>query len=255
MTLDRFRLEGKVALITGGSQGLGLAMAEALADAGADVALVARREDRLAAAAERIEARGRRALPLAADLASLDEAVGVVDNTVEELGRLDILVTAAAAQLRRPALEVEPDEWRRLVDVNLRAVYFQCQRAARHMVERGVRGKIVNVASLTAVGAWPNVSVYGMTKGGVVQATKAMAREWAEHGICVNAIGPGTFRTELTQELYADPVRSAEIVARIPLGRPGEPSDLAGAIVFLASAASDYVTGQVLWVDGGWLAA
>lgn len=185
----------------------------------------------------------------------LDRATEAVDRAVEALGRLDVLVTAAGAQLRRPALEVEPEEWERLVAVNLRAVYFMCQRAARHMVERGTGGKIVTVASLTAVASWPDVSVYGMTKGGVVQATKAMAREWAPYGICVNAIGPGTFHTDLTEDLYSDPERRAEIVARIPLGRPGVPSNLAGATVFLASPASDYVTGHVLWVDGGWLAA
>ena len=143
--------------------------------------------------------------------------------------------------------------------VNLRAVYFMGQRAAQHMLRRerppdgGTRGKIINVASLTSVGAWANVSIYGATKGGVVQMTKAMALEWAPLGICVNAIGPGTFHTELTEALYSDPVRTEQILKRLPMGRPGMADDLAGATVFLASPASDYVTGQVLWVDGGWL--
>ncbi len=258
MILDRMRLDGKAALVTGGSQGLELGMALSLAGAGADVAIVARREHKLAEASEKLGACGHLVLPIAADLADLDAALGAVDAAAAEFGRLDILVTAAAAQLRKPALEVTPEEWDHLVAVNQRAVYFMCQRAAHHMLrsertqEEDSRGKIINVVSLTAVGAWPEVSVYGMTKGGVAQMTKAMALEWAPHRICVNAIGPGTFHTELTDALYSDPERAARIVSRIPMGRPGHPDDLAGATVFLASPASDYVTGQVLWVDGGW---
>ncbi len=234
-------------------------MAGALAEAGADIALVARSEDRLRSAAAEIEALGRQTLQIAADLSDVAAAGHVVDATIERFGQLDILVTAAAAQLRKPALEIEPEEWDRLVNVNLRSVYFLCQRAARSMLrrdrpsERGIRGKIINIASLTSVGAWPDVSVYGMTKGGVVQMTKAMALEWAPLGISVNAIGPGTFHTELTDALYSDPVRAERITSRIPVWRPGTPDDLGGAVVYLASPASDYVTGQVLWVDGGWL--
>lgn len=259
MILERMRLDGKVALVTGGSQGLGLGMARALAEAGADVAIVARTEDRLREATSRIEALGRRVLPIPADLGDVAAARHVVDATVEAFGRLDILVTAAAAQFRKPALDVEPEDWDRMVAVNLRSVYFMCQQAARRMIERerppdgGTRGKVINVASLTAVGAWPDVSVYGMTKGGVLQMTKAMALEWAPLGISVNAIGPGTFHTELTEALYSDPARAERIVSRIPMGRPGNPEDLASTVVYLASPASDYVTGQVLWVDGGWL--
>ena len=258
MILDRMRLDGKVALVTGGSQGLGLGAAQALAEAGADVAIAARSEDRLADAAAGIEARGRRALPIPVDLSDLEAAMATIDRTVATLGRIDILVTAAAAQLRKPILQTTPEDWEHLVAVNLRAVYFMCQHAARQMLKPdhpygGARGKIINVASLTAVGAWPNVSVYGTTKGGVTQMTKAMALEWGPLGICANAIGPGTFRTELTKPLYDDPERAERIVSRIPLGRPGLPDDLAGAFVYLASPASDYVTGQVLWIDGGWL--
>lgn len=259
MILDRMRLDGKVALVTGGSRGLGLGMALALAQVGATVGIVARDKSRLVEAATQIETCGARCLPLVADLRDLEAGRQVVDDVVRELGRLDILVTAAAAQVRKPALDVTLKDWEHLVDVNLRAVYFMCQQAARRMLTRerpadGVsRGKIINVASLTAAGAWPDVSVYGMTKGGIVQMTRAMALEWAPHGICVNAIGPGTFHTELTDSLYSDPERSGQIISRIPLGRPGVPEDLAGATIFLASSASDYVTGQVLWVDGGWL--
>ena len=258
MVLDRMRLDGKRALVTGGSQGLGLGIALGLAEAGADVALVARRRERLADAAGQIESLGRRALALPADLRDLDAAVATVDQVVEAWGGIDILVTAAGAQIRKPALEMTPDDWEHLVAVNLRAVYFMCQRVARYMIAReqpsgSARGKIINIASLTSVGAWPNVSIYGTTKGGVVQMTKAMALEWAQLGICVNAIGPGSFPTELTEPVYSDPVRTARIVERVPMGRPGAPEDLAGAAVFLASSASDYITGQVLYVDGGWL--
>jgi NAD(P)-dependent dehydrogenase (short-subunit alcohol dehydrogenase family) len=257
--LDSMRLDGKVALVTGGSQGLGLGIAEALAEAGASVAIAARRHDRLQEAASRIEAHGHPVQAVQADLRDLAAVRDVIDSTCNRFGHIDILVTSAAAQLRKPILEVTPDEWDEMVSINQRSVFFLCQETARRMIERpdesesGVRGKIINIASLTAVGAWPNVSVYGMTKGGVVQMTKAMALEWASLGVCVNALGPGTFHTELTDPLYTDPGRSARIVERIPLGRPGIPRDLAGAAVFLASPASDYVTGQVLWVDGGYL--
>lgn len=258
MILERMRLDGKAALVTGGSRGLGFGMAKALAEAGANVAIVARDEQRLGEAARTIAATGRRVIPFAADLSDLASAVEIVDAAADAFGRLDILVTAAAAQLRKPILEVTPDEWDRMHAVGLRAIYFMCQRAAQRMLARDtaagtIRGKIINIASLTAAGAWPNVSVYGTIKGGITQMTKAMALEWAPLGICVNAIGPGTFHTELTEALYADAERSARIVSRIPLGRPGIPDDLAGAVVYLASSASDYVTGQVLWVDGGFL--
>ena len=257
--LESLRLDGKTALVTGGSQGLGLGIALALAEAGASLCIVARSADRLARAASEIERRGVGALTLQADLSDVRAIKDVVAATCDKYGRLDILVTSAAAQLRKPALDVTPEEWDRLVTINLRSVFFLCQEAARRMIHGSpgdrhrVRGKIINLASLTALGAWPDVSVYGMTKGGVVQMTKAMALEWAPFGICVNALGPGTFHTELTDPLYTDPGRSARIVERIPLGRHGVPQDLAGAAVFLASSASDYVTGQVLWVDGGYL--
>jgi NAD(P)-dependent dehydrogenase (short-subunit alcohol dehydrogenase family) len=234
-------------------------MATALAQAGADVAIAARSPDRLKVAAEQVSASGRRVLPLTVDLSNVKAAMEAVERTASALGRIDILVTAAAAQLRKPALAVTPDEWEEVVAVNLRSVYFTCQRAAHEMLTReppadgSSRGKIINIVSLTAAGAWPDVSVYGMTKGGVAQMTKSMALEWGPLGICANAIGPGTFKTELTQALYADPARAERIVSRIPLGRPGVPDDLAGTVVFLASSASDYITGQVLWVDGGWL--
>jgi len=252
MVLDDFRLDGCVALVTGGSQGLGLAMARALAEVGADLAIVARRTERLEQAHAELTALGRRVLVLQSDLSDPAEPGNIVAKTCEHFGRLDILITAAGTQLRKPILDVTVEDWERVMAVNLRAVYFCGQHAARVMREQG-GGKIINLASLTSATAWHNVSIYGTGKGGIVQMTKAMALEWAPYHINVNAIGPGTFPTELTEALYTDEARRTAIVGRIPLGRPGAPADLAGATVFLASRASDYVTGQVLYVDGGWL--
>ncbi len=252
MVLDLFRLDGKVALVTGASQGLGRGMALALAEAGADVVLVARNEAALNEVAAAMAQRGRRALPLPADMADPATPQRVVDATVATFGRLDILVPAAGIQIRKPALEMTLEDWDRLMSVNLRAVYFLCQAAARVMIPQG-GGKIINIASLTSVTAWPDVSLYATAKGGIVQMTKAMALEWARYNIKVNAIGPGSFHTNLTEALYSNPERAAAITRRMPLGRPGYPEDLAGAVVFLASAASDYMTGQVVYIDGGWL--
>lgn len=252
MVLDDLKLDGQVALVTGGSQGLGLAMARALAEAGACVAIVARRAERLQQASTELQINGNQVLTLNADLADPLTPEKIVADTLERFGRLDILITAAGTQLRKPILDVTHDDWERVMSVNLRAVYFCCQHAARAMRTQG-HGKIINIASLTSVGAWHNVSIYGTGKGGIVQMTKAMALEWAPYNINVNAIGPGTFPTELTEALYADPQRTAAIMQRLPLGRPGSPGDLAGATVFLSSKASDYITGQILYVDGGWL--
>jgi NAD(P)-dependent dehydrogenase (short-subunit alcohol dehydrogenase family) len=259
MILDQLHLDGRMALITGGSQGLGLGMARALRQAGAAVAIAARNQERLETARQQIGGDMSQVRAYAADISDVQTAQGLVRQVYEDFGRLDVLVTAAAAQVRKPALEVTPEDWDHLVAINLRAVFFTCQEAARCMVEQrekgqhGSVGKIITIASITAVGAWPDVSVYGATKGGVVQMTKSLALEWGPLGICANAIGPGTFHTELTESLYADRERAGRITSRIPLGRPGVPDDLAGAVVFLASPASDYVTGQVLWVDGGFL--
>jgi len=252
MVLDDFSLEGQVALVTGGSQGLGLAMARALGEAGAKLALVARRYERLEQAQAELDGSGHAPLLISADLSDVAMTQDVVRKTVQHYGRLDILITAAGTQVRKPILDVTIEDWDRVMNVNLRAVYFCCQHAARQMQTQG-HGKIINIASLTAVEAWHNVSIYGTAKGGIVQMTKAMALEWAPYHINVNAIGPGTFPTELTEPLYTDPHRTSAIIQRIPMGRPGLPNDLGGAALFLASKASNYITGQVLYVDGGWL--
>ncbi len=248
MARDLFDLTGRRALVTGGGRGLGRGMAEALAGAGAAVALVDR--------SEQVEdtARELGGVAVRADLAVAAEREAAFERAVAELGGLDVLVTAHATTRRAPALEHTATDWDDVVATNLTSVFDLCRFAGRRMVAQG-GGKIVNVASMLSFSGGLNVSAYAASKGGVAQLTKALANEWAPHGVNVNAIAPGYFRTELTAPLWRDdPERNAEILARLPAGRWGEPADLAGAVVFLASAASDYVHGIVLPVDGGWLA-
>lgn len=251
--LDLFRLDGQVALVTGAASGIGQALAVALSQAGADVALVANRrspEETVSA----IEAAGRRAAVLQADLSRLRarEAEDLVAQAVQGLGRLDILVNCAGTTWRGPALEVDDEAWERDLAVNARAPLFLSRAAARHMAERG-RGKIVNVASVLSFQGGIRVLPYAASKHALAGITRALANELAPLGIQVNALAPGYIATEFTQVLQDDPVRNRQILERVPAGRWGAPWDLAGAIVFLASAASDFMTGQVLVVDGGWL--
>lgn len=252
---DLFDLTGKVALVTGGGRGLGKGMARALAQAGASVVVTSRTPGELDTAVAELKAAGpgeHLGLPCdVADLAALEELVATVDR---RYGGLDILVNAAGVQIRKPALEVTPADYDALMAVNLRAAYFAGVFAARVMKARGRGGKIIHVASLgTAIGL-RNVSIYTAAKSGIAGIVRTTALEWAPYSIQVNAIGPGYYRTELTEALFQDPERLAWLHSRIPQGRTGEPSDLAGATIYLASRASDYVTGQILYVDGGWLA-
>ncbi len=246
-----FDLRGRVAVVTGARRGLGRAMAVALAAAGADIAAVSREpaDDLLAA----LEDAGRRCVGIAADLADPEQVETVVPRAIEAMGRVDVLVNNAGVITRGPALEVAPEDWHRVLQVNLHALFRLSQHAARDMLSRR-RGKIINVASLMSFEGGILVSPYAASKGAVGQLTKALANEWAPHGINVNAIVPGYMATDLTRPLREDPDRNPAILARIPAGRWGTPEDLAGAVVFLASAASDYVHGHLLAVDGGWLA-
>jgi len=245
---DMFDLTGRRALVTGGGRGLGRGMAGALVEAGATVALVGRSEQVGGAARE------LGGVAVRADLADAGEREAAFDRAVAELGGLDVLVTAHGATRRAPALEHTFAEWDAVVATNLTSVFELCRLAGSRMVAQ-LSGKIVTVASMLSFSGGLNVSAYAASKGGVAQLTKALANERAPHGVNVNAIAPGYFRTELTAPLWRDsPERNAEILARLPAGRWGEPPDLAGAVVFLASAASDYVHGIVLPVDGGWLA-
>jgi 2-deoxy-D-gluconate 3-dehydrogenase len=251
--LDRFRLDGRTALVTGASRGLGAAMARALAEAGADVALHASHRVETEAARNLATACGVRAVALAADLAQRDAPDRLVEEANAALGRIDILVNNAGIIRRADAHEHSDADWDEVLMVDLSNVFRLCRAAGRGMLSRG-SGKIINIASMLSFQGGTRVPAYAAAKGGVAQLTKALANEWAPRGVNVNAIAPGYMRTDNTQALRDDPSRSDAITARIPAGRWGEPEDLAGAVVFLASPASDYVHGYILAVDGGWLA-
>ena len=253
MVLDQFRLHGKVALVTGASGGLGRAMAEALGEAGADLVVVSRRRERLEPIVEYTEKLGRLCVPMVCDVENPDQVRELIRAADEKFGRLDILVNAAGTTHRDHPEDFPEAAWDQVLNVNLKSVFIACQEAGRRMIAQR-SGKIINIASLLAFTGGILVPAYSASKGGVAQLTKALANEWARHNIQINAIAPGYFRTELTRPIYEDPVRNKEILDRLPTGRWGEPADLKGAVVFLASAASDYVNGQVLVVDGGWQA-
>ena len=247
-----FDLSGKVALVTGASRGLGAGIALALADAGADVAVHASEQPPLATEAA-ILARGRQARSYTANLARREEADRLIPSVIGDFGRVDILVNNAGTIQRAPAAHHPDEMWDEVIEVNLSSVFRLSRAAGAHLIERGGGGKIVNVASLLSFQGGITVPGYAAAKGGVAQLTKAMANEWAAHRINVNAIAPGYMATDNTSALQADPVRSRQILERIPAGRWGKPEDLGGAVVFLSSSASDYVNGHVLVVDGGWL--
>jgi NAD(P)-dependent dehydrogenase (short-subunit alcohol dehydrogenase family) len=246
--LDRFRLDGKVAIVTGASAGLGVAIAQALAEAGADVALGARRAEKLDATRALVERAGRRALPVATDISDPDSCAALVDASVRQLGRVDILVNNAGIGTARSALKETPDEFRAVTDVNIHGTFWMAQAAARAM-EHG--GAIVNITSIMAslsVGA-PQAS-YMASKAGIIGMTRDLAQQWTgRRGIRVNAVAPGFFETELTAHFF-DELLDAQL-ARVPMGRPGDPSEVASAVVFLASDAASYITGETLVVDGG----
>jgi 2-deoxy-D-gluconate 3-dehydrogenase len=246
-----FSLEGRVALVTGASRGLGAAIAVGLADAGADVAVHGNTRSPEETCG-RVQALLRRGIPLVGDLGDAQAPDRLVREVVSALGRLDILINNAGTIRRAPAAETSDEDWLAVVEVNLTAVFRLCRAAGRHMLAAG-RGKVVNVASLLSFQGGITVPAYAASKGGVTQLTKALANEWAGRGVNVNAIAPGYMRTDNTAALRSDPVRSRQILERIPAGRWGEPADVAGAAVFLSSSASDYVHGHVLVVDGGWL--
>ena len=249
--LESFSLAGKRALVTGASRGLGAAMAVALAEAGADVACASSTAGGADETARAIRALGRQAWPVHADLADRDALKRMIADVEREASRIDILVNNGGSIARAPAAAYPIDEWDRVLRTNLDSVWLLSQAFGRAMVERRA-GKIVNVASLLSFSGGLTVPAYTASKHAVAGVTKALANEWAAYGVQVNAIAPGYFDTDNTRALREDPKRLAEISARIPAGRWGQPRDLAGAVVFLASAASDYVTGHVLMVDGGW---
>ncbi|MEO9470314.1 2-dehydro-3-deoxy-D-gluconate 5-dehydrogenase KduD [Parasphingorhabdus sp.] len=246
-----FDLSGKTALVTGANTGLGQAMAIALAQAGADIALIGRTP--ATETLNDIAKTGVRSELIFADLGDASTISKIVPEVIEKFGRADILVNNAGTIKRNAALELTPDQWDSVMDVNLRAVFFLCQVFAKQAVDLEQPGKIINIASMLSFQGGVRVPSYTASKSGVSGLTRALANEWAQYGINVNAIAPGYFDTNNTAALKADKKRNAEILGRIPSGRWGQPSDLAGAIVFLASNASDYVQGITLPVDGGWL--
>ena len=253
MILDSFRLDGRVALVTGAGQGLGQALAIALAEVGADIAGLDVRD--VTDTGQAVAASGRRFLPIQCNLrnASVADLQQVVERVAADLGRLDILVNNAGIIRRTPALEFAETDWDDVLQINLKVVFFLSQAAAKEMVKQG-GGKIINIASLLSFQGGVIVPSYTASKSGVAGITRALANEWAKHNINVNAICPGYMATDNTAPLRADPVRSASILDRIPAARWGRPDDLKGVVVLLASSASDYMYGAVVPVDGGWLA-
>jgi len=245
-----FDLSGRVAIVTGTSRGLGQYLGRALATAGADLVLTSRRRDDLLAFEKEIVALGRKAVSLELDVRDHASIERMVAGAEEAFGHLDILVNNAGCNVRKPALEVTWDDWNLILDTNLRGSFFVAQAVARCMISRGY-GRIINIGSVTSVAGFAGLAPYGASRGGIKQLTMSLADDWGKHGITVNCLAPGWFRTEQNKVLYEDKAWVDYLTDRIPLKRPGQPHDLDGAVVFLASESSRYVTGQTLLVDGG----
>jgi len=251
---DLFDLAGKTALVTGSSDGLGLAIARGLAAAGATIILNGRDEKKLANAAKSLADDARKVRARAFDVADEASVLAAFDHFDASGIEIDILVNNAGFQLRKPMLDLKTDEWRRVVETHLTGAFQVGREAARRMIARGRGGKIINIASLTSEVARATIAPYTAAKGGIKMLTRSMAAEWAAHDIQANAIGPGYIATEMNRALLDDPKFDAWVKGRTPSGRWGKPEDLIGVAVFLASAASDYLNGQIIYVDGGLLA-
>jgi len=251
MSLEVFDLSGKTALVTGASKGLGRAMAVGLAKAGAEVALVARNMDDLEDVRKEITSLGGNAKSFKTDVLDKKRVQESVAAVLDSFGKIDILVNDAGVNVRKPVLEITEEDWDVVIDTNLKGYFLMAQAVAPQMIERK-NGKIINMASILGTVALPMQLPYACSKGGVVQMTKIMALEWAQYNIHVNAIGPTYFDTPLVRTLRQDPVRYKFITERTPMGRFGQPEELEGIVVFLASSASDFITGQTIFIDGGW---
>jgi NAD(P)-dependent dehydrogenase (short-subunit alcohol dehydrogenase family) len=248
--VSAFDLTGKVAIVTGASRGLGQTFARALARAGADLVITSRRLESLKPFQEEVESLGRRAVSLELDVRSEDSIRAMVSDAAQAYPRLDILVNNAGCNVRKKAVDVTWDDWNLILDTNLRGAFFVAQSVAKEMIPQG-RGRIINIGSLTSVMGATGLGPYGASRGGIRQLTMSLADDWGPHGITVNCLAPGWFKTDQNKVMYDDPEWVAALVDRIPVRRPGRPSDLEGPIVFLASDASEYITGQTLLVDGG----
>jgi gluconate 5-dehydrogenase len=245
-----FDLTGQVAIVTGTSRGLGQYFAKALAKAGADLVLTSRKREALAAFESEIQALGRRVVSLDLDVRNQQSIEKMVADAEAAFGQIHILVNNAGMNIRKPALDVTWEDWNQILDTNLRGTFFVAQAVARRMIAKGY-GRIVNIGSVTSVFGYAGLAPYGASRGGVRQLTMSLADDWGKHGVTVNCLAPGWFRTEQNKVMYEDEGWVEYLVERIPMKRPGQPQDLDGAIVFLASEASRYVTGQTLLVDGG----
>ncbi|MCC6123978.1 MAG: glucose 1-dehydrogenase [Pirellulales bacterium] len=250
MSNSLFSLSGKAAIVTGASRGLGRYLASALAEAGADLAITSRRRESLADFQAELQSRGRRVLALELDVRDFESIQRAVREVADAWGRIDILVNNAGCNVRKPALEVGWDDWNLVLDTNLRGTFFMSQAAAREMIKRRY-GRIINIGSVTCVAGCAGLGPYGASRGGVKQLTMSLADDWGPFGITVNCLAPGWFKTAQNAVLYEDQSWVEYLCDRIPLKRPGQPHDLDGAAVFLASDAGAYVTGQTLLVDGG----
>lgn len=245
-----FDLTGKKSLVTGASRGLGQQFARALAGAGADVAITSRTRDSLETTAKEIESLGRQAARVELDIRDQASIKHAVDDAITQLGHLDILINNAGCNIRKPAVDVSWEDWNTILDTNLRGTFFVAQAVAKHMIPRKY-GRMVNIGSVTCVAGYAGLGPYGASRGGVKQLTMSLAHDWGSHGITVNCLAPGWFKTAQNRALYEDPGWVEYLCERIPLGRPGSPGDLDGALLLLASDASQYITGQTLLVDGG----
>jgi NAD(P)-dependent dehydrogenase (short-subunit alcohol dehydrogenase family) len=254
MAINILSLEGKIAVITGGTSGIGRALSLGLADAGADVVASARRQQQVDETAAAIEERGRQTVRLASDVCDRASLEALLAATVEKFGKVDILINCAGRIKRTPTLTMPEDEWTSILDTNLTGTLRSCQVFGKHMLDRGY-GRIINISSLNAFVALSEVAAYAASKAGVGSLTRSLAVEWSKRGITVNAIAPGVFRTELNAQLLDSTPRGQELLMRTPMGRFGKTEELVGAAIYLASDAASFVTGQKLVVDGGFLAS
>jgi len=254
MSFPAFDLSNRVAVVIGATSGIGKAIALGLADAGADVVPTGRRKDHVESAVREVQQRGRRSLATTTDVTQTDSINELARTVIDKFGKVDILVNAAGITVRRATTEVSDREWNEIIDTNLTGMLRACRAFGPHMIERRY-GRVINIGSLTSLVALQEVAAYGASKAGVAALTKSLAVEWAPYGVCVNAILPGVFRTALNEGLLDGTDRGRELLMRTPMRRFGQPEELAGAAVFLASDAAGFVTGHLLAVDGGFLAS